>query len=59
MKASAPLCTSEAAYAVIERKPNRRSSIPKCAKCSGVVEVWAAPLDVRVPPLCDRCQRDK
>lgn len=55
----AKLASTESAYPVIERRPNSRASIGPCADCAGVVETWAAPLDVRVPPLCDTCQRKK
>lgn len=48
-----------AAYSVAERKPGQRYTPPACLKCGGVVERWAAPLDVRVGALCDRCQRAK
>lgn len=54
-----PLASSMAAYPVVERRPNSRASIGPCADCGGTVEAWAAPLDVRVPPLCDTCQRKK
>lgn len=54
-----PLATSEAAYPIVERRPNSRASIGSCVACNGTVEAWAAPLDVRVPPLCDTCQREK
>lgn len=53
------LATSEAAYPVVERRPNNRASIGACVACNGTVEAWAVPLDVRVPPLCDSCQRQK
>jgi hypothetical protein len=53
------LASSEAAYQVQERRPNSRASIGPCVECKGTVETWAAPLDVRVPPLCDRCQRQE
>lgn len=53
------LASTEAAYPIVERRPNSRASIGPCVGCDGVVQVWAAPLDVRVPPLCDTCQRKK
>jgi hypothetical protein len=51
------LSSDASAYTVEERRPGQRFKLPPCASCGGTVEAWAAPLDVRVPALCDRCQR--